>query len=111
MGGGAAPAASNLNYFSAHRQPEPSIKFGFSDSNSAQFEGGSSQKPLYYRRNEPYVFPENRVKEVNLTFQFWLRFFVVAAVIIVCLIVSYNSIDLKGESVHGVRDVILSDTK
>jgi hypothetical protein len=29
----------------------------------------------------------------------------------VCLIVSYYSIDVKGESVHGVRDIVLLDTK
>jgi len=32
-------------------------------------------------------------------------------VIIVCLIVSYLSIDVKGDAVHGVRDIILLDTK
>ena len=51
------------------------------------------------------------MKEVSLTFQFWLRFTVVATVIIVCLVVSYYSIDIKGDAVHGVRDVILMDTK
>lgn len=34
-----------------------------------------------------------------------------ATVIIVCLIVSYMSIDVKGDAVHGVRDIVLLDTK
>lgn len=61
--------------------------------------------PFYYDpSSKPFVVKRKR-KEVSTTFQFWLRASFCLAIAIVAVILAYNAMGVKGEHVHGIKDL------